>query len=344
MVDGIHLRRSPEQRDQISRLCEQVGAPVGLAGVLDDLNRLATPTKVPGRAPVSGFLWNNQDNDSARWWPQGISSTADADPTGRVGGHRMLVTSWYCKDDGGGRQGSRLTFVDLDTLRYRHVLIVRAVTASSGATRLEPLHIHAGGVVWAGDHLHLAGTRRGVFTCRVSDIIRLEAGHDLHSFDHRYVLPLRFAYRAHTPDDVEPLRYSFLSLDRSSSTPALVAGEYGRQDMSTRIASYPLDEQSLLPSAEPDGHFRPALLDPGGVGHMQGAVVVDERYYVTVSRGRSRRGHLYAGAPGRLQPHRWALPPGPEDITYWPSTDQLWSLSEYPGRRFVFAMDRSRFD
>jgi hypothetical protein len=77
---------------------------------------------------------------------------------------------------------------------------------------------------------------------------------------------------------------------------------------------------------------------------MQGAVVVDERYYVTVSRGRARRGHLYAGAPGRLQPHRWALPPGAEDITYWPSTDQLWSLSEYPGRRFVFAMDRSRFD
>ncbi len=342
MVDGIHLRRSQEQGDQISRLCEQVGPAAGLGGVLDDLSRVATPATVPGRAPVSGFSWNDQDSISARWWPQGISSTADADPTGRVEGRRMLVTSWYCKDDGGGRQGSRLTFVDLDTLRYRHVLVVRAVTAPSGSPRLEPLHIHAGGVVWAGDHLHLAATRRGIFACRLADIIRLEPGPS--SFDHRYVLPVRFAYRAHTDEHSEPLRYSFLSLNRSASPPELVVGEYARGDMSTRIVRYPFDHDSLLLHTGHDGLTSPVRLDAGGVGHMQGAVVVDERYYVTVSRGRARRGHLYAGAPGRLQPHRWALPPGAEDITYWPSTDQLWSLSEYPGRRFVFAMDRSRFD
>ena len=37
------------------------------------------------------------------------------------------------------------------------------------------------------------------------------------------------------------------------------------------------------------------------------------------------------------------MPVGVEDITYWPSTDQLWSLSEYPGHRYVFAMDRAYF-
>ena len=83
-------------------------------------------------------------------------------------------------------------------------------------------------------------------------------------------------------------------------------------------------------------------LDDGGVGHMQGAAVVGGRYYVTVSRGSRRRGHLYVGTPGALTPYRWALPPGPEDISYWPSRDQLWSLSEHPGRRYVYAMDRKR--
>ncbi|MBA2695056.1 MAG: hypothetical protein ACR2FV_03810 [Ornithinimicrobium sp.] len=342
MVDGIHLRRSKVQRDQIARLGERVGPPVGLAGVLDGLNRVATPARVPGRAPVWGFTWNDQDQGSPRWWPQGISSTADATASGQVQDRRLLVTSWYCKDDGDGRQGSRVTFVDLETLRYRHVLLVRAVTDEAGGTRLEPLHIHAGGVVWAGDHLHVAGTRRGFFTCRISDIIRLEPGPE--SFDYRYVLPVRFTYRAHAADEVEPLRYSFLSLNRSSNPPELVAGEYGRGDMSTRLVRYPLDEESLLPSDQPDGRCQPALLDPRGVGHMQGVAVVGERYYVSVSRGRTRRGHLYVGAPGSLTPRRWALPPGPEDICYWPSTDQLWSLSEYPGRRFVFAMDRANFD
>jgi hypothetical protein len=29
---------------------------------------------------------------------------------------------------------------------------------------------------------------------------------------------------------------------------------------------------------------------------------------------------------------------GPEDLSYWPSRDELWSLSEHPHRRWVFAM------
>ena len=49
------------------------------------------------------------------------------------------------------------------------------------------------------------------------------------------------------------------------------------------------------------------------------------------------------GRPGHLREHRWQLPVGPEDITYWPSRDQLWSLSEYPGARYVYAMPRGRF-
>lgn len=342
MVDGLYLRRSHERTARIEAWSRRVGDTVGLAGVLDGLNRTARRTDVPASAPVWGLSWNDQDSNSVRWWPQGISTTADASHTGEVQGHRLLVTSWYCKDTGRGRQGSRLTFLDLETLRYRHVLVVQASFTMWGRMRLKPLPIHAGGVVWAGDYLHLAATRRGVFSCLVDDILRLKPSPN--SFDHRYVLPVRFAYRACTSRRAEPLRYSFLSLNRSSSPPELVAGEYGRGDMSTRIVRYALDEETLLPQAGEDGRSSPVLLDARGVGHMQGVTVVGERYYVTSSRGEHRRGTVYVGRPGSLRPHHETLPPGPEDITYWPSTDQLWSLSEYPGRRFVFAMDRARFD
>ena len=53
-------------------------------------------------------------------------------------------------------------------------------------------------------------------------------------------------------------------------------------------------------------------------------------------------GSVYVGRPGAWRRHRWAVPMGPEDLTYWPSTDGLWSLTEHPRRRWVFAMRRSR--
>jgi hypothetical protein len=51
---------------------------------------------------------------------------------------------------------------------------------------------------------------------------------------------------------------------------------------------------------------------------------------------------LYVGRPGAFRRHARVLPVGVEDLAYWPSRDELWTLSEYPGRRFVLAMERSR--
>jgi hypothetical protein len=339
-VAGVHLERGDVGADQIASLAERYGRPVGVGGVLDDLNREAVRTKVPGLAPVWGFTWDKQDAHSQRWWPQGITTSADASDGESFDGRRLVVVSWYSKGDPRDSHGSRITFVDLDTLRYRHVLIVKAGADRRGRTRLQPLLIHAGGVVWFGPHLHLAGTQRGLYTCHLDDIMRVDAGDD--TFGYRYVLPVRFIYQAITEEHVEQLRYSFLSLDRGVSPPELVAGEYGVGGETMRLVRYPLDPETLHLHRDECGRSRPVFLDDGGVGHMQGAAVVAGRYHVTVSRGSRRLGHLYVGTPGSLRPHRWALPPGPEDICYWPSRDQLWSLSEYPGRRFVYAMDRRR--
>ena len=52
---------------------------------------------------------------------------------------------------------------------------------------------------------------------------------------------------------------------------------------------------------------------------------------------------IFAGRPGSMRERRWALPMGPEDLTYWPSTDRIWSVTEHPRRRWILSMDRRWF-
>ncbi len=331
-MTGVHLSRSDENVAEIDGLAARLGGRVGLDGVLADLDRQARSSRLGrllGRAVDQAWTWEERDNRDRRWWPQGISTSADASETEEVGGRRLLVTTWYSHQVDGVSHGSRVSFVDVDTLRYRHVLLVTA--------EMEPLHIHAGGLVWCGPYLHVAATARGFHTFRVEDVMRS----DLHGHD--YVLPVRFSYRAHTDTGHDRLRYSFLSLDRSAS-PTLVAGEYGRGSDTTRLARFDLDAESALPRPGDDGFARPVALDEGGIVQMQGAVVARGRYHVTVSHGPWRPGSVYVGQPGDFTAYPLAVPMGPEDLAYWPSTDRLWSVSEHPRRRWIFSMRRSWFD
>jgi hypothetical protein len=353
---GVHLVRSADRAAEVDALAERVGGRVGLAGVLDDLNRTAHRARVPGLAVSWGFRWDEEDQRSRRWWPQGISGSADATDTEDIDGRRVLVTSAYSKNVDGYSKGARLTFVDVTdrtTLRYRHVLLVEPRRDRDGRVDLRPVNLHAGGIVWHGEHVHVAGTARGLASFRLDDIVRVPSGGEagrlgidddaVHGYGYRYLLPLRFGYDAVTADGHERLRYSFVSLDRSASPPELVAGEYGTGPMTTRLVRYEIDPGSGLLRAGDDGTTRPLLLDERGIGHTQGATVVDGRWYLTTSAGRYRLGSVWSGTPGALRRSRFAVPVGVEDLCYWRSTDELWSLSEYPGRRYVFAMDRRYF-
>jgi len=332
---GVHLRRTDENVAEIAALVERDGDPVGVPGVLAELDRTAERVPVPGRAVEWGLRWAPEDVASAEWWPQGVTNSAHVPG---FGDRRLLVTSWYAK--GGG--GSRVTVLDLDSLRYRHVLLV-VPTLEHGEVRLQPLTVHAGGLVWCGPYLHVAGTRRGLFTCRLDDILQVEPGEQ--SLGHRYVLPVRFAYRGASEEGTSRLRFSFFTIDRSGPDPALVVGEYGSPKQSRRIARFALDPATHLLVGDDDGRFVPEI-DERGRARMQGVAVVDGVYYATASRTPVLPGSVYVGtpgSPGSWVEHRRATPMGPEDIAYWPSTDRFWSVSEHPGRRWVFAMERSFF-
>ena len=348
---GVRLRRTDENTDEIDSLASIVGGRAGIDGVLDDLDRRAHSTWVPGCAVDHGFTWDRADRGTQQWWPQGISTSADASDTEDIRGRKVLAVSWYAKDG----QGSRISFVDLHSLRYRHVLLVQPVVRD-GRVDLEPLTVHAGGIVWCGPYLHVAGTAKGLFSCRLDDILRIpdpvfdpdpdKVGRDgdrLATYGYRYVLPVRFTYRAQSDKGAAAMRYSFLSLDRSGDRPRLVAGEYGRARQTTRLASYALDPDSFHLHCGDDGVSLPERLEERGQPGMQGAALVRDTWYVTSSHGPWGLGSLHVGTPGAFREHRWALPMGPEDIAYWPSLDTFWSVSEHPHRRWVYAVNRNQF-
>lgn len=341
---GVSLRRSADESPTIDRLAEATGGRVGVTAVLDDLDRSARPSFLPrvlGRAVDEAYAWDSRDQRDPVWWPQGITTSADAHPSGRVAGRRLVVTTWYAKPIDGAHRGVRLTFLDLDTLRYRHVLLVAPFIergTEEGRARVGAVRIHAGGLVWAGDWLHVAATARGFVSCHVDDLLRVPDTVG----GHAYVLPVRFRHRASTAEGREPLRHSFLSLDRGSEPPGLVTGEYGRGRQNTRLVRYQLDPATWLPATDGSGNSRP-VLSGLGVRRMQGDAVVAGRHHVSVSQGSWVPGSVFTGSPGALRQHRYAMPMGPEDMAYVPQTDRLWSVSEHPRRRWVWSMRRSWF-
>jgi hypothetical protein len=359
-VEGVHLQRTDENVREIAALAAVLGEPTGLDGLLADLKydvrRARVVPRLLGRAVREAYRWDAHDERDELWYPQGISTSADASDTEDIGGRRVVVTTWYSTGKDGIKRGSRVTFVDLDSGKYRHVLLVSPVFDEDGHLTLKPMSIHAGGIVWAGPYLHIAATSRGFVTARVDDIMRVPGDDDrpdkfglegdtLYSFGHRYVLPVRFTYQAYTDKGHEKLRYSFMSLDRRSDPPALIAGEYAVDpDATTRLARYPLDPLTWQLAAGDDGFSRPLAIDEGGVRQMQGAVIASGRYHVTVSHGPWMPGSMCAGEPGSMKVRKWAVPMGPEDLSYWPSTDRIWSVTEHPRRRWIVSMDRSWFD
>jgi hypothetical protein len=298
--------------------------------------------------------FDHDDMASRRWWPQGITTSGDAAADGLVDGRALVVTSAYSHDVDGLHKGARLSIFDVtdpSTIRYRHVLLVEPFLRDDGSVDVRPVRLHAGGIVWHGGHVHVAGTARGFSSFRLDDIVPVRAndgsrmgvrpdGVDV--FGYRYVLPVRFTYDARADAGSARMRYSFASLDLSSTPHALVAGEYGHGEQTTRLLRYEVDPATSLLRADDDGSCHPSELRDDGVPRMQGAAVVDGTWFVTTSRGRFRLGSVWVGRPGRLVERRHQLPVGPEAITYWPQRDQLWSLSEYPHARYVFAMPRKR--
>jgi hypothetical protein len=262
----------------------------------------------------------------------------------------VLLASWYARRSRLGRtQGSRISVIDRtspESPRYRHVRLV-VPRRLLGVLLVRPVPVHAGGIAVHGDVLHVADTLFGVRVFRLGDLLRVPrrphrrmgllrrpaAGAD----GSDYVLPQLTAYRVPLRWGARRLRYSFLSTGEVEGRPNLVVGEYRRKAQAPpRLARYLLDPRTGLAATGADGRWTPVEVHEGQPSRMQGAAVHGSTWFVTASAGEDVAGDLYVGAPGAWVRHRRVLPSGPEDLAWSRPGEELWCVSEWPGRRWVF--------
>jgi hypothetical protein len=352
------LRGTHPRENAIERLSRRLPR-AGLDGVLADLDRAAARCPVPGEAAAEGYTWNDLDRSDPAWWPQGIASIRSGS---------TLLVSWYARRGGLGRtRGARISVIDPVTPegpRYRHVLLV-APRRRLGFLTTGTVPVHAGGIAVHGDVLHVADTLFGVRLFRLSDVLcvprppvsaggravlrscldrlrRSPWGSATRGYD--YVLPQLMAFRAPLRPGARRFRYSFLSIGEVAGRPSLIVGEYRRKaEGPARLARYPLDPLTGLPAAGDDGRCRPLEVHDGQPSRMQGAAVHGTAWFVSASAGEGAAGDLYVGAPGAWNRHRGVLPDGPEDLAWSRPGDELWCVSEWPGRRWVFPVATGRW-
>ena len=83
---------------------------------------------------------------------------------------------------------------------------------------------------------------------------------------------------------------------------------------------------------------------------MQGSTAINGEFFFSQSDGSDHSNpnsdgdlHTFKAPSGSIVRHGNALTVGAEDLSYDPNRDHLWSLGEYPGYRWVYAVDASSF-
>jgi hypothetical protein len=301
---------------------------IGVDGLLRGRGRRAWVDLPPAPAAIEGFRWGVLDGWSQRWWPQGIELLEGNDD--------VLLVSWFAQERHGATQGARITVVDRRdrrSPRYHHVLLVEP-WRDGLVVRMRPVGIHAGGLALVGDRLYVAATYGGLRRFDLRDILRVSRR--AAPFGYRHVLPQSGHERLLGGEGDDRMRFSFVSVERdpTGGSEHLVVGEFGPESHGRRLGRIPLSE----------GSERVGLIDlhEPGIPRMQGATIVDGIWFVSASHG-LKPGDLWVGSGGTWVRHAAVLPPGPEDLSASHDGRRLWSLSEYPKRRWVFAIEAGRW-
>ena len=294
-----------------------------------------------------GFTWNSGDDDVDYWFPQGITGTFDADPSGVVDGYEGVLVSWHYDPDAAGTsydKGVRVSFADVSSsgaVTYRHALLVEP-TGSAADPDFAAVEVHAGGIAWLGSLLYVADTSNGL---RVFDMDRIlevstddEAaigcdGSSCRAYNYKYVIPQvsRYAMPACGCD----VSFSFVGLDRSSSPPSLVTGEYDADTISGQLLRWPLDEATGL--LEGGAYTAASEAYVGQQDRIQGAASHDGQWWLSCSSQSGSNGLLYDVTTSGSDAYSW--PYGPEDLAVDEGNGWLWSVTEHEGSRVVFAVE-----
>jgi hypothetical protein len=336
-----------------------------LTSVLTDLNRSGTSITNGLDCFHSGYTWNTGDQEVDYWWPQGVTGSSDAYDAGTFDGQKLMMVSWYHKaeEDSSTSQykGVRVSLVrhtSLSNVKYRHLLLAEPTAGSAG---LKPLasstsSVHAGGIVWYKNWLYVAHTSKGLRMFDMSrilavqtgnkDVIGLDGADGYYGYGYAYVIPE--VERYNRCDEGCCVRFSYVSLDRSTSPPSLLTGEYVSNSEVGRLMRWPLDPETGY-LQETDGAVVASQVLFTGKEKIQGALSVDGTYFLSSSASKlswpPALGTFYHGTLGQtLQDH--AYPSLPEDLYYRPTTDEIWTCTEKPANilgntRYCFSFLKS---
>ncbi|MFJ8357988.1 hypothetical protein [Streptomyces sp. NPDC093984] len=252
------------------------------------------------------WCWSSAhgDDTTQHWYPQGLSTTGTADGSdGAIQGDHVAAVSWHYETLSGETSSGcktdnllKLTFIDRDTGKYRHVLLAEPTSTSSSASNFKFVTGHGGGIVWYANYIYVTDTAHGI---RVFDINKLAKVDDYGSgvstygisggrssaCGYPYVLPeVHYYQQSGTPTscdsdanagtlDPDHLCYSWLSLDKTGGSPyKLVTGEwYGGVD-GGRVVRYQLNPTS-------------SSTYPGLLNMSSGKTVIQDAYAASRYRG-----------------------------------------------------------
>jgi hypothetical protein len=364
VVSHVLADRSDTFAEHVADLNAQI-PNVHVADVIRDVNHSAqTPCRVPPTEDSVQFCWNDEDDEGTTWIPQGLTASWDADADGRFGEHRVIAATWYDrKGVDGVNRGSRITFVDYDDParpEYRHALLV--VPDRKGSFHAAVSHV--GGIAWVGYRLYVADTD----AIRVFDLhniwrtvadpshkrIGLDGG-QAYAADYRFAVPQVGYYRPE-PDPTDPtdragdaLRISCVSLDRTSSPNSLVTAEYKEdrdganspRPANARIVRWDLGQDGKLASS--DGEVRSSAGYVTSRANVNGAIThgTGPEFVLTTSEFDRLPGWVHRAPLGTSRRFTRVRLGGPEDLTFQPQGDRMWTLTEYDGRRTVFGIPLS---
>ena len=274
------------------------------------LNRTATRMpNAPWPGWRGGFFWDSGDLNVAYWVPQGLAgATVGTRPFIAVGWHyeEANVSSDPNPASDGTDKGTRVSFADVtdfDTVTYRHVLFVEPE-----ATRgFKPVTTHAGGLAWFGSMLYVADTNRGVRVFDVSRISKVSVGAGCNAiagvsngvacaYGYEYVIPQigGFSFPSGLAASCKP-KFSFISVDRSTTPPSLISGEYDNDPTTgiySRLVRWPMISGGRLQTGA-TGIATAIGAWYAGNRNLQGATASGSTFFMNSTRN---SGELVSGA------------------------------------------------
>ena len=327
---------------------------------------------IPSNHDPVGFRWKTGDGTTEKWYPQGITGTANAT---NPRGSRFLVSSWYGKSQANYEQkGVRLSFVNYDAsasdfCRYRHVLLVQNVQNINAQNpdlfRLDqtkrdlycqlnlyaPVPIHAGGIAWYKGYLYVVDTKVGI---RVFDPSRMysaladlpnkskcgvDSNGNFYAFDYRIILPEIGYYKI---DGTEP--NSFISVGDNGNDPCLWVGQYIKSG-NTKLFGFILSQDGTIDTSATVEEFNPKDKSVPA-HHMQGVYRSQENTWMSVtgkSTYKKSKARLITQSAGASKGDRWRWPYGAEDLYLEIDKGILWCQTEFPPNSESLGSDRAVF-